>query len=108
MPFLDWNSPDMIIERSELYLKDGFPIKIPYTVNRTRLSDFKKVRNHIAHNSIQSLNGFKKVLRTYFGTNPLSIPTIGEYLLSTSRKDPTKYHLLEFFDLIEDIANRIK
>lgn len=108
MPFLDWNSPDIIIERSELYLKDGFPIKIPYAANRTRLTDFKKVRNHIAHNSIQSLNGFKKVLRIYYGTNPLTTPAIGEYLLLTSRVDPTKYHLLEFFDLIEDMANRIK
>ena len=63
---------------------------------------------HWYHNSIQSLNGFKKVLRIYYGTNPLTEPTIGEYLLLTSRVDPTKYHLLEFFDLIEDMASRIK
>jgi hypothetical protein len=108
MPFLDWNSPDIVIERSELYLKNGFPIKVPYTTNRVRLTDFKKIRNHIAHNSVQSLNGFKKVLRTYYGTNPLSIPKVGEYLMLTSRIDVNKYHLLEFFDLIEDMALNTK
>lgn len=27
MPFLDWSSPDTVIDRSELYLQNGFPIK---------------------------------------------------------------------------------
>ena len=105
--FLDWNSPDTIIERSEVYLKDGFPIKSPYTINRVKLTEYKKLRNHIAHNSFQSLAAYKKVLRTYYGTNPLSIPSVGEYLLLTSKNDPNKYNLLEFFDLIEDMANLV-
>jgi hypothetical protein len=107
MSFLDWNSPDTVIERSELYLKDGFPIKIPYTAYRSSLSDFKILRNHIAHNSTHSLNGYLKVLRSYYGTNPLKIPSVGEYLLLTSKRDRTKYHLLEFFKLLEDLANNI-
>jgi len=108
MPFLDWNSPDTIIERSELYLKDGYPIKALYTTNKSSLSSYKKIRNHIAHNSTESMNSFKKVLRGYFGTNPLVIPSVGEYLLLTSKTDQNKYHLLEFFDLLEDMANGIK
>lgn len=108
MPFLDWNSPDTIIERSELYLKDGYPVKMPYTANKSKLGDYKKVRNHIAHNSTESMVSFKKVLRGYFGTNPLTIPSVGEYLLLTSKIDHNKYHLLEFFDLLDDMANRIK
>ncbi len=108
MPFLDWNSPDILIERSELYLKDGYPIKSPYTIYRTKLSECKKLRNQIAHNSLQSLNGFKKLLRAYYGINPLTIPSVGEYLMLTSKIDNTKYHLMEFFDLIKEMANRIK
>lgn len=108
MKFLDWNTPNTIIERSELYLKDGYPIKTPYTTNRTSLVQYKRLRNHIAHNSIESLSGFKKILRSYYGTNPLKIPSLGEYLVLTSKQDATKYHLLEFFDLIEDMADRIK
>lgn len=108
MQFLDWNTPNTIIERSELYLKDGYPIKIPYTANRTALFQYKRLRNHIAHNSVESLSGFKKILRSYYGTNPLKVPSVGEYLVLTSKQDATKYHLLEFFDMIEDMANRIK
>ncbi|MBC31679.1 MAG: hypothetical protein CMH48_12655 [Muricauda sp.] len=108
MQFLDWNTPNTIIERSELYLKDGYPIKTPYTANRTALFQYKRLRNHIAHNSIESLSGFKKILRSYYGTNPLRIPSVGEYLVLTSKQDATKYHLLEFFDMIEDMADRIK
>lgn len=108
MQYLDWNTPNTIIERSELYLKNGYPIKTPYTANRTVLLKYKRLRNHIAHNSVESLNGYKKVLRSYYGTNPLKILSVGEYLILTSKQDLTKYHLLEFFDLIEDMADRIK
>ncbi|MEQ9467393.1 MAG: hypothetical protein RLN88_08280 [Ekhidna sp.] len=108
MPFLDWNSPDTVIERSELYLKDGYPIKTPYTTNRSKLSDYKKLRNHIAHNSTTSLSAYKKILRVYFRTMPLKTPSVGEYLVLTARADRTKYHLLEFFDLIEDMADKLK
>ncbi len=54
MNFLQWNSPDTIIQRAELYLKDGFPIKESITINRTILRDVRHVRNHIAHNSRDS------------------------------------------------------
>lgn len=108
MQFLDWNTPDTIIERSELYLKDGFPIKAPYTIYRTHLTNYKRLRNHIAHNSVETLSAYKKVLRGYFGVNPLQTPSVGEYLLLTSKTDATKYHLLEFFDLLEEMASRIK
>lgn len=108
MSLLDWNSPNTIIERSELYLKDGYPIKAPYTSNRTQLTNYKRLRNHIAHNSVESLSGYNKVLRSYYGVNPLKTPTVGEYLLLTSKVDNTKYHLLEFFDLLEDMADKIK
>lgn len=108
LPFLDWNKPDIVIARSELYLKEGYPIKDPYTINRTKLSLFKDIRNHIAHNSIESLKGFRRILRGYYGTNPLKTPSVGEYLLLTSKTDTTKYHLLEFFDLIEDMADNVK
>ena len=107
MNFLDWNTPDTIIERSEVYLKDGFPIKSAYTINRVQLINYKKLRNHIAHNSLESLSSYKKVLRSYYGTTPLVIPAVGEYLLLTSKSDPNKYNLLEFFDLIENMANNV-
>ena len=71
MPFLDWSSPDAIIGRSELYLKDGFPIKPAIEPHLAELRDFKKIRNHIAHNSTESFNDYLKVLKRHYTVIPL-------------------------------------
>lgn len=108
MNIIDWNNPETIIERAELFLKDGFPIKIQYTTNKTKLNSYKSLRNHIAHKSSKSLESYKKVVRTYYGINPLIIPSVGEYLLLTSKVDNSKYHLLEAFDLFTTLSANLK
>ncbi|PPK98237.1 hypothetical protein [Parapedobacter indicus] len=108
MTVIDWNSPDTIIERAELYLKDGFPIKAYYISTKSKLTSYRLLRNHIAHKSSKSLDGYKKVLRQYYGIIPLQTPTIGEYLLLTSKTDRTKYHLLEIFEFFEILSSSIK
>src|SRR5437899_12619131 len=50
MPFLDWAAPETIISRSALYLRDGSPIRLPYTSNKQIFSDVKYIRYHLAHN----------------------------------------------------------
>jgi hypothetical protein len=105
MPFLDWTSPDTVIERAELFLQNGHPIKLPYSTNLQQLKDFKKLRNHIAHNSMESEVQFEKLVRTYFhGVKPLVMPTPGQYLMFSSRRTPTNYLLLDFFDLMKQIS----
>jgi hypothetical protein len=105
MPFLDWSSPDKVIARSELYLKDGFPIKLPYTSNLEDLRNFRKIRNHIAHNSSKSLVDYKKVLKKHYGTIPLRIPSPGEFLLASRKGYSGKYVLLIFFDTLRKIVS---
>jgi hypothetical protein len=107
MQFLDWTSPDTVVTRSELYLKDGFPFKTPITSNISELRDFKKLRNHIAHNSPESYVEFQKVVKNYYTTLPLSIPTTGEYLMLPSKVNPSNYILIDCFDLMEEISNHI-
>jgi hypothetical protein len=103
MPFLDWASPDTVIERAELYLEQGFPVKTPYTTNLSSLRTFRRIRNHIAHNSTVSLEEFKKVLRDHYGTIPINIPKPGEFLL-VMEKSGTKYKLLTFLDFIRTLS----
>lgn len=107
MPFLDWASPDKVIERAETYLKNGFPVKLPYETNIQPLREFKHIRNHIAHNSRESLEGFKKVVKRHYGTMPLAIPSPGEFLLVSDRTDPKKYKLLVFFELMKKISQQL-
>lgn len=105
MPFLDWTSPETIITRAELYLEDGYPIKLPYTTNLQQLRDFKRLRNHIAHNSLETETQYEKLVRTYYnGIRPLKIPTTGQYLMLTSRTNQANYLLLDFFGLMKTIS----
>jgi len=105
MRFLDWANPDELIKRSEIYLKDGFPIKLPVSSNRESLQDFRKIRNHIAHDSKESLDDYKNVLRRHYGIIPLSIPEPGEFLLVPDKVNPTKYKLLIFFEQLNILAS---
>lgn len=105
MPFLDWTSPETIIQRAELYLLNGYPIKLPYTTNLQQLREFKRLRNHIAHNSIESETQYEKLVSTYYnGIKPLVIPTPGRYLMLPSKRIATNYLLLDFFDLMKTIS----
>ncbi len=107
MPFLDWTSPDTVINRSELYLKDGFPFKIPISSNISALREFKKLRNHIAHNSMESFLEFQKVVKNYYAILPLSTPSTGQFLMLPSKINPANYILIDCFDLMEDISSHI-
>lgn len=105
LPFLDWSSGDQIITRSELYLKDGYPVKLPLTTYKLRLTEFKRIRNHIAHNSTKSLNDYIKVIRSHYRTTPLIIPTPGEFLLQRSRTNSSIYKLLEFLNMLQSLSD---
>ena len=104
MRFLDWASPETVIERAELYLEDGSPIKLPCVANLSNLRTFRRIRNHISHNSTTSLEDFKKVLRDHYGTIPLTIPKPGEFLLVGEKRDPTRYKLLTFLELMRVLS----
>lgn len=99
--FLDWGNPDIVIERVETYLRNGDPIKLPLSSNREALQDYRKIRNHIAHDSKESFDGYISVLRKHFGTVPLSVPCPGEFLLKNDRVDPSKYKLQAYFELLK-------
>ncbi len=105
MRFLDWTNPEIVIKRAELYLGDGFPIRLPYTTHRESLWDFKRIRNQIAHDSKEAVAGYQVVLRRRYGVVPLRIPSPGEFLLVTEKNDPSRYRLLVFFDLMRKLSS---
>lgn len=107
MQFIDWNSPELLIERADLYLKDGFPIKDPYIANTGSLNDFKHIRNHIAHRSENSLNKYQKVVRRHYGFAPLQTPEPGEYLLLSEKATPNRYKLLSFFEKMKELSTAV-
>jgi hypothetical protein len=104
MPFLDWTSPDNVINRAETYLHNGWPVKLPLSTNRVILQDMKKVRNHIAHNSKESLKEYKKVLQKHYRTLPLSILKPGEYLQLMVPTAPTEHYLLYYLNQLRLVS----
>ena len=103
MPLVNWSRPNVIIERAELYLEDGFPIKVPYSINRDMLGDILRIRNHIAHNSKESLHDYRKVVKKHYGTMPLSTPSPGEFLLLPEKKGK-KYKLQTYLALLKAVS----
>lgn len=107
MPFLDWTEPDTIIGRAELYLKDGYPIKLPISTHKTALRDYKKIRNHIAHSSEVSLAQYKKTVTVALARLPLEIPRPGDFLLMSDRSRSGHYHLQSYFELLGTLAAQL-
>lgn len=107
MRHLDWTSPDIIIQRSETYLRDGYPFKDPYTVNLESLRDCKRIRNYIAHQSPESLEDYRKSLRKYYNTLPLTLPSPGQFLLLPEKDITAQYKLQTFIALFRDISARL-
>ncbi|MFB6305925.1 MAG: hypothetical protein ABEH43_02870 [Flavobacteriales bacterium] len=105
MQFLDWSSPDKLINRSKLYLQnDGYPLKDLISSNQNRLNNYKNLRNHIAHNSKESYRKYKNILHSYYGYTPLNPEPPGSYLLNPSNENSGNYILLDFFDDLESIS----
>ena len=107
MHFLDWGNPDILIQRAETYLKDGYPVKAAIASHIEALRDLKRVRNHIAHMSKESVVEYMKTLKRHFSVIPIRVPRPGEYLLLPSRSALGSYYLIEYFDLIQEVARQM-
>lgn len=105
--FLDWNTAETLIKRSETYLASGFPVKLVISSYKTKLEDLKKIRNHIAHNSKESLDSFKKVLNKHYSTTPLNIPSPGKFLQEPSKTDKKITLLRETLITISNIGEAL-
>jgi hypothetical protein len=66
--YLDWSSQKTIRERANLFFENGSPFYGPVVGKSAVLSDIEKLRNMIAHASIESANGYKEVQRNNFKT----------------------------------------
>ncbi len=107
--YLDWTSPQTLIERSERYLADGEPFKTVIASNQKDIQNMKRIRNHIAHNSDESSQDYRKVVRDInSGTLPLTIPPPGELLLQIApRTQPSQHYLVFYIARLREVAKAI-
>ncbi|MDP2115979.1 MAG: hypothetical protein Q8J71_01085 [Brevundimonas sp.] len=105
MPYLEWNTPDKVIARAELYLRDGEPIKSALTRNRAALAETRWIRNRIAHGSGEAQTKYQNVVRTALRTMPLKVPLPGEFLMMTDPRTVGQYFLVKYLDVLQTVAD---
>ena len=81
--YLAWARASDIGDNLWKVLGNTEPIITYAKVHATLLDEIRKVRNYVAHNSVDSRNGFQKVIRTKYGAN--ASVSAGAFLTSTQR-----------------------
>lgn len=96
--FLDWSEPATIRERCGVFFEQDDPVYTAVGGKSTELTWMKKVRNHVAHNSVESATQFAGVLRAVLLTEPTPIPSPGDFLQNIPTKGPVRgREVLAFF-----------
>lgn len=105
--YIDWISPSNLIDRAELFFEHGFLIKPGIASSQADLLDLVRLRNHIAHNSNESLNKYKVVLRNCLRTVPVTVPSVGEFLNMNLRGNRNEYYLTSYFAKLHSIVHSL-
>jgi hypothetical protein len=104
MRFLEWNSPDTVVDRCDMYLAADSPIKQALTTSLDRLRRMRRVRNAIAHRSDEARGEFVAAVRGELQALPLKVPEPGEFLLMGDPFSPPNYFLLTYLDVFRRVA----
>ncbi|MFC3943730.1 hypothetical protein [Pseudomonas gingeri] len=80
LKFLSWAKPDEIKRTAEIYLENGWPIAAMMSSASHYLADCERVRNRIAHNSIEAMQQFNTAQRNLLATERLFTITPGQFL----------------------------
>ena len=105
--FIDWASPTKVIGRSELYFVNGEPYKSAISPAIVQLTDFRVVRNRIAHDSEPARKDFAKMVRGHFGhAFPGMAP--GKLLMTVNRSRTGSLTYLEYWsETVDTVAQLI-
>ncbi len=98
--YLDWSSQRSISERASLFFEEGEPFYSPVIGKSGVLTDMEKLRNMIAHDSIESANAYKEVQRNNFKTERNFEMSPGQMLRALARR--TNKNWGEFY--LDEIA----
>lgn len=105
MNYLEWNSPNTIIKRCDIYLDEMNPLRNAMTAHANALGNMRKIRNAIAHRSNEAQEGYQSVLRAELRALPVRVPAPGEFLLMTNPRTPKNYFLVSYLDTLKDVAS---
>lgn len=104
--FLDWSEVEIVRDRCAVFFEPDSPIYVASVGKAAELSWLKKIRNHAAHNSLESGVQYSNVLRHVLLTEPSPLPPPGDFLQLTPRSGPMRNReILAFLlDAIREFA----
>lgn len=104
--FLNWAKPQDIKVTAENYIENGWPIVDMMAAKTQDLSDCERVRNRIAHNSLEAAQQFNTVQRNLLATERLFAITPGQLLRIRSQR-LRKLHITHYIDVLNDTIGAI-
>lgn len=104
--FLSWAKPQDIRATADNYIENGWPISNMMNAKSQDLSDCERVRNRIAHNSIEALVNFNIVQRNLLQTERLFPITPGQFLRIRNTR-LKKLHIGHYFDVMNETLGAI-
>lgn len=104
--FLDWSSPRAIKDRSSIFFHDGEPFSTQMNSISGSFSDAEKIRNMIAHDSIESGIAYTEVQRRLFTAERPFKMTPG-HLLRTRHNKRKMHQCAVYFSDLADAAHLV-
>lgn len=86
--FLEWAEPATVIERGEYFLHNEGPLSTAVIQSWNTIDWMRRLRNHIAHNSVESLGQYRKVVTAIMLIDPATPPRPGELLQARPQRGP--------------------
>ena len=99
--FLSWAKPQEIRTTAENYIENGWPISEMMNAKAQDLADCERIRNRIAHNSLEALTQFNVVQRNLLRTERLFPISPGQFLRIRNAR-LRKLHLRHYLDVLND------
>lgn len=101
--FLDWSNPRSVKERSAIFFKDGEPFNTQINSISHSFSDAEKIRNMIAHDSLESGIAYIEVqTRLFTAERPFKM-TPGHLLRTRNHKRKLHQCAVYFSDLADAV-----
>lgn len=104
--FLSWAKPENIRTTAGTYIENGWPLADMMNAKSQDLGDCEKVRNRIAHNSLEARSDFSAVQRNTLQTERLFHLTPGQFLRIRNTR-LRKLHIAHYFDVMNDTLTAI-
>jgi len=104
--YLDWAVPGNVRDRAKLFFEDGKPFHEPMANQAQIISDAQKIRNMIAHDSLEAWNSYNEVQRNNFQTER-SFPMSPGQMLRARKPRHSECLGEQYFDTIAGVLSSI-